>query len=907
MMLSDLIYRFRALFRRIQLNAELDQELQDHVERETEKYVRSGLPVEEARRRALIALGGMEQVRQQTRDSRGTIMIEQILQDLRYGLRSLGKNRAFTAVFVFTLALGIGSCTAIFSLMTAVMFPPLPYGDAKQLVYITTPNQNMKQIPPDAIIPDNADFADMKRENHSLTAMTQFEQESFKLNGANTSLNGAAVDEDFFKTLEVSPELGREINAEDNEPSNDGVAVISHSLWLQLFGADPSVLGKSIQLSVKPPIGTPTWSGNKTYRVIGVMGAGFNYPHNSELSYGNIHSGATDLWVPLALTAKQRADRGVAADPVGGCYCYTLARLRKGISATQAEAELDGILRPLEPLHTGFKQGWYAYVKPIMETLEGSARPLILLLMGSVVFVLLIACGNAANLLLARSASRMHELGVRATLGAGRDRLIRQLLTESLLLGVGGGLAGIGMAWVFLRVLLLLDPGDIPRLHEASLNGKVLAFTVAITLLTSILTGSLAALSASRANLIGFLKSGGQTGARGSRNRIRSALVKGEVAIVVVLLAGAGLLVRSFIKIQQVPVGFSSTTLSMKIELPESYGKPEQRHAFYQTLLSQIEALQGTVATGAIENLPLGGSIGGSLFRVEDHPSQEGQMLDGASVTPGYFAAMDIPLIEGRFFTEEDVSGNQKVVIVNQTFARKYFPGRNAVGKWVAGFNPDVSEQPAKDALTIVGVVADVRDWSVEAAPQPQLCFPFSGSDDAYIVIRSVQPRKDAVQSATAILHRLDASLAFSKVHTMRELVSESTARRRFQAMLLTIFAGMALALALVGFYGLLAYSVMQRSSEMGIRIALGATRTHVAGLIVRQALQLVVTGLLIGLASALALSRLLASSLFEIRPWDPTTFTLVPVFFLTATLVACLIPARRAAKTDPMAILRSE
>jgi predicted permease len=906
-MLSDLKYRFRALFRRDQLNAELDQELQDHVERETDKYVRTGLQVEEARRKALIALGGMEQVRQQTRDSRGIRIMEQMLQDLRYGLRSLGKNRAFTAVFVFTLALGIGSCTAIFSLMTAVMFPPLPYSDAKQLVYITTPNQNMKQIPPEAIVPDNADFADMKRENHSFSAMTQFAQKSFKLNGTNTSLNGAAVDEDFFKTLQVSPELGRGINAEDNEPSNDGVVVITHSLWLQLFGADPSVLGKSIQLSVNSPPGRPMQSGSKAYRVIGVMGAGFNYPHNSELSWGNNHIDAADLWVPLALTSKQRADRGVSEDPVGGCYCYTLARLRKGISATQAEAELNGVLRPLDPLHTSIKEGWYAYVKPLMETMEGSARPLMLLLMGAVIFVLLIACVNAANLLLARSANRMHELGLRATLGAGRDRLIRQLLTESLILGVGGGLAGIGLAWVFLRVLLMLDPGDIPRLHEASLNCEVLAFTVAITLLTSILTGTLAALSASRVNLIGFLKSGGQTGARGSRNRLRSALVMGEVAIVVVLLAGAGLLVRSFLNLQQVPVGFSSTTLSMKIELPESYGKPEQRDAFFQTLLSQIGALQGTVATGAVDDLPLGDSKRGSLFRVEDHPSQEGQLVDGADVTPGYFSAMDIPLIEGRFFTEEDVSGDQKVVIVNQTFARKYFPGRNAVGKWVAGFNPDVSEQPAKDALTIVGVVGDVRDWSVEAPPQPQLFGPFSGPDDAYIVIRSVLPRKDVLQSATAILHRLDASLAFSKVHTMKELVSEATARRRFQTVLLTIFAGMALALALVGFYGLLAYSAMQRSSEMGIRIALGATRMHVAGLILRQALQLVVVGLLIGLASALALSRLLASSLFEVRPWDPATFALVPVLFLITTLVACFIPARRAAKTDPMAILRSE
>jgi predicted permease len=373
------------------------------------------------------------------------------------------------------------------------------------------------------------------------------------------------------------------------------------------------------------------------------------------------------------------------------------------------------------------------------------------------------------------------------------------------------------------------------------------------------------------------------------------------------LLAGAGLLVRSFLKLQQVPVGFSSTTLSMKINIPESNNKPEQRHAFYQTLLSQIGALQGTVATGAVENLPLGDSKGAALFRVEDYPSQEGRMVDGASVTPGYFSAMDIPLIEGRFFTEEDVSGHQKVVIVNQAFVKKYFAGRNAVGKWVARVNPDGSEQPAKDALTIVGVVADVRDWSVEAPPQPQLYFPLSGPDDAYIVIRSVLPRKDVLQSATAILHRLDASLAFSKVHTMRELVSESTARRRFQAVLLTIFAGMALALALVGFYGLLAYSVMQRSAEMGMRIALGATRMHVAGLLLRQALQLVVVGLLIGLASALALSRLLASSLYEVHPWDPTTFALVPILFLTATLVACFIPARRAAKADPMAILHSE
>ena len=423
-MLSDLRYRLRALFQRNQLNAELDQELQDHVEYETDKYVRSGLQVEEARRRALIALGGVEQVRQQTRDSRGTRTIEHMRQDLRYGLRSLGKNRSFTAVFIATLGLGIGSCTAIFSLMTAVMFPRLPYGDVRRLVYVTTPNRNFEQIPLDAMVPDNADFSDIKRENHSLSAMTQFTQTNFKLNGTEMSLNGAAVDADFFTTLQVASELGRGINTEDNQPANAGVVVISHSLCQQLFGSDSSAIEQSLKLS------------GKTYRVIGVMATGFGFPHKTELDYGDKHIDATDVWIPLGLTPEQRADRGLSE---GG---YALARLKDGVSTKQAAEDLSAIMQRLDPLHTppAFKQGWYAYVKPFRQTLEGSARPLVLLLMGSVSFVLLIACGNAANLLLARSANRTHELGVRATLGAGRNRLIRQMLTESLIWALGEGL-----------------------------------------------------------------------------------------------------------------------------------------------------------------------------------------------------------------------------------------------------------------------------------------------------------------------------------------------------------------------------------------------------------------------------------------------------------------------------------
>lgn len=890
-MLSDLRYRLRALFRRSQVNDELDDELRGHIEHETAKYVGSGLRPDEARRRALIALGGIEQTRQQTRESRGTGMIEQLHQDLRYGLRSLGKNRAFTAVFILTLGLGIGSCTAIFSLMTAVMFPPLPYGDVGRLVYITTPNRSLGEIPPEAVIPDNADFADMKRQSHSFSAMTQFRQEKFKLDRPGVSFNGAAVDADFFSTLKVAPELGRAINAEDNQPENAGVVVISHSVWQQLFDADPAVLGKSLQLS------------GKTYRVIGVMAAGFNYPHKAELDEGDSHIDASDVWVPLALTAKQRANRGLSGDN------YALGRLRQGISDRNAAAELSAIMQRLDPLHdpSTFRQGWYAYVKPFRQTFEGSARPLLLLLMGAVSFVLLIACGNAASLLLARSVNRAHELGVRATLGAGRNRLIRQMLTESVVLGAGGGVAGIGLAELFLRLLLKLDPGNIPRLQEASLNGEVLAFAIAIMFLTSVLTGIMPAMAASRVNLIEFLKSGGQTGAKGERSRFRSVLIVAQVAIVVVLLTGAGLLVKSLIKLQQVPLGFLTSTLSMKIDLPESYSKPEQREAFYRTLVAELEALRGTVAAGGVDNLPFGDTKGVGTFWIENYPNQEGQMADGGSATPDYFSAMGVPLIEGRTFTANDAFASPTAAVVNQAFARKYFAGIDPIGKKILPDNPAVSAQAPKNPRIIVGVVADMRDWSVESPPQPQLFLPLRDPSDAYIVIRSVLPRRDVVQSATLVLHRVDPSLAFSKVHSMRELVSEASARRRFQTVLLSIFAAMATTLALIGFYGLLTYTASRRGPEMGVRIALGADRSDILRLFLGHGLRIVVVGLVLGLGASLVLTRFLSSSLYEVRTWDPATFAVVPALFLLAALIASFVPAQRAANSDPMIILRRE
>lgn len=890
-MLSDLRYRLRALVRRGRLNAELDEELRDHVESETEKYVRSGTQVDEARRKALIALGGIEQTRQWTREVRGTRLIDNMLQDLRYSVRSLAKNRVFTAVVILTLALGIGSCTAIFSLMVAVMFPPVPFGDAGRLVYVTTPNRDLARVPPEAFVPNNADFADLRRETRSLSAMTQFSQKTFKLDGTAISIDGGRVDADFFATLQTRPELGRGINSDDNQPGNDSVVVISFSLWQQSFGEDRAVLGKSLQLD------------GKEYHIIGVMAPGFNFPRKMDLDEGDSHIDATDVWIPLALAPKQLADRGLSGN------CYALGRLKDGVSVTQAEKELSAIMKRLDPLHDPrtFAAGWYAFVKPYREQLEGSTRPLMWLLMGSVAFVLLIACENAANLLLARGANRTHELGVRAALGAGRRRLIRQMMAESLLLGISGGLAGIGLAWVFLRLLLRLDPGNIPRLNEASLNGRVLSFTVATMLLTSILTGMMPALSSSRVNLTNFFKSSGHRGTVAGRNRLRSSLIVSEVAIVVVLLAGAGLLLRSYIKLEQVPTGFSSTTLSMKIDLPGGYSKPEQRRAFYRSLLAQLASVRGISAQGAVDNLPFGDTKGVGTFWVEGYSNQKGQMVDGASVTPEYFSAMNTPFVEGRQFTESDVSEARKVAVINQAFANQYFAGQDPIGKWILPEEPDASGDAYKNARTVVGVVADMRDWSMEERPQAQLYAPMAGPERAYVVIRSLLPREDVANSAKAILHRIDANLAFIKIRTMRELVSESTARRRFQVVLLTIFAGMALVLALVGFYGLLTYSVNQRSGEMGVRIALGATKVHVIQLVLRQGLQLVSIGLVLGLVAGAALTKLLTSSLYGVSALDPITFAAVPSLLLITTFAACLIPARRAANADPMNVLRCE
>jgi predicted permease len=902
-MFTDLSFRLRAILHRGRVEAELREEIEAHLEYEKEKYLRAGMAVEDAGRAAAIALGGAEQIRQQCRDARGTQRLENFVLDVRYGTRSLARSPGFGLVVVFTLALGIAACTAVFSLIDVVLYPKLPYADAQQLVYLFTPNPLMADVPPDAIPPTSFFFDGIRRASRSFSSMTQFQQLPLQLEhaGSLTPLGGAMVDAGFFFTLGVRPILGRVFHDSDEPYGAHQTAVISYSLWQQQFGGDVQVIGKPIRLHmVRQTPDARNGHASDSYLIAGVMPAGFRFPRVDEVDYGYSNMPTSDVWLPLAQTSAQRTD-----DSLGDFYA--LARLRPGVTASEAQVETATLvdrLNRVEPVNGLVHGGWQAYVKPFYRTLTGDARPLLHLLMGAVGFVLLIACSNAASLLLARNAGRTHELSVRATLGAGRGRLMQQMLTESMLLATAGGVVSIGLAWFFLKVLLRLDPGNIPRLHQASLNPRVLVFAIMTTLLTSIAMGILPALSSSRGDLVSLLKSGGIRGAVGNNHRLRSALISGEVALVVILLAGAGLLIRSFLKVEAVPKGFSTATLSMKIELPPAYMDDAKHHAFFETLLESIRAIPGVRAAGANTSLPLSHNESVGTFWVQDYANEKGQMVSQASVSPEYFRAMGTPLLAGREFRAND----RAAVIVNEAFVKKYFAGRNPLGKWIRQSAPDGGPgQPAVEPSIVVGVTADARHTALEQPAQPALFSPLQNADSAFLAILAGVPPADILPALRTALNKLDPSLALTDVQTMSDRVSEALALRRFQTVLLSVFSTMALALALVGLYGLLAYTARQRKQEIGIRIAVGASRRDVLMLVAGQGVRLVLAGLAVGLAGALALQHLLSSFLFGVTAMDPLTFFLVPGLLLITALGACAAPAWRAANIDPVHTLRYE
>jgi predicted permease len=832
----------------------------------------------------------MTEISENHNKERGAAWTADLIQDFRFGLRTLSRYRSFTVVTVVTLALGIAGCTAVFSLVNAVLIRSLPYGEPSQLVYIFTPLAQV-DLPVGVFGPTNADFSDLKSQNHSFAEMTHFQQAIYNLGVDDRveRIGAAKIDADFFRTLHVVPEIGRAIDASDERPGSEGVVVVSHALWQSMFGGARQILGRTLRLN------------GKQYQVIGVTSADFGYPHKSDLAHGNGHIEATDVWLPSALTSEQSADR----EDFGG---VAIARLKPGASLEQAQTEMTTIMSRLDALHAEDMRGWSAQVKPFVDTALGPVKPLMRLLLGAVCFVLLIACVNAASLFLTRAADRGHELGVRASLGAPRMRLVRQMFTECLMLSAASGIVGIGLAFFFLRAILKLDPGDIPRMQDARLDISVLAFLVSVTVLTSILFGTLPALSATRINIGDVLKTGGRLGTAANGSWTRKSLVIAQVALVVLLLVGTGLLLRSYANVLGVRTGFSTSAVTVNIKLNPPYNAAPKGRIFFEELLHSIEQVHGVQAAGAVDYLPFSNTEGITSFELEGYPNEKHQIVEKRGITSDYLAAMQIPLVDGQPFMERDDLGHSAVAIVNLAFAKRYFGDASPIQHRVRGS----AEAPW---LTIVGVIGDIRNTSIEATPPAQIYTPLWQQDSdeepsvisAYLAVRSSLPEDSIVPQIRAAIRNLDPNLAVAEVSTMNDRVSQAVARRRFQTTLLTLFSGIATLLAVVGIYGLLTYSVRRRTAEIGIRMALGSSRIRVAGLILQEGLGLTGAGALIGLTATLLSTKLLSDFLYGVSQIDPLTFLSVPLLLILVALAACLIPSWKASRITPMTALRHE
>lgn len=811
--------------------------------------------------------------------------VEGAFQDLRHGLRTLLNSPGFLIISVLTLALGIGATTSVFSLLNAVLLRSLPYREPERLVYLWSPNPRF-QLPIEYLTPMNADFFDLQKQNHSFASLALFEVAKFNVaaDGRSDALGGARVTGSFFETMGVAPELGRTVNPADDEPGQDQVLVISHSLWRARFGAQNNVLGKTLLLDARP------------YRIIGVMPAGFAFPRATDVMSA---AKLTDLWIPWAMPPQQKANR---EDSSGNA----IGRLRQGVSVERAQTEMSTLMASVDLLRPPRDRGFGAQLQPLFDSVTGGSRHALFLLMGAVALLLFIACSNVASLTMVRVIGRIREMGVRTALGAGPGRLLRQLLTESLFLALAGGSLGLCLAFVSIRVLLWLDPGSIPRLDETSVDLRVLFFAIGVSILTGLFFGLFPALVASRCDPAQVLTQAGTRSVKGTRNRFRQGLIIAQVALTVVLLTGSGLLIRSLSKVLSVKKGFDPhSTVTMNLSLDARYGQPERQIAFFRHLIDRLGALPTVQSVGAVSNLPLGHSEALSWLTVEGHDFDEKVFFQTRSVTPRYFPAMGIRLLEGRFFTDDDSAGHPNVAIISRTFAESYFARRSPLGQRFHFI--DGAPQPTW--WTIVGVVDDVRNESLEEKPRLQAYMPFwqSTVPTASVVLRTSANEDTIAAAVRRELITIDSTLAVADVRTMSQLVSEATEERRFQTFLLSSFSGIAFVLSLVGLYALLAYSIRQRTGEIGIRMALGAQRGSVMRLILMEGSGLALAGVTVGLGCAWVLTRLMTSLLFEVKPTDPATFFGVAILLCAVALASCYFPAQRATRVDPMVALRHE
>ena len=809
--------------------------------------------------------------------------MDNLIQNLRYGLRMLRKQPGFTAVAVLALALGVGATTAIFSVVNGVLLRPLPYNDPDNLVMVWERNIPRNRA---TNVASPANFLDWRRQTQTLDPMAALVQIQLNLTslGDPVELDAHYVTVSFFDTLGVQPARGRGFTEEDGRVGNDQVAILSHSLWQQRFGGSDEIVGQAITLN------------SRSFTVIGVMPPDF-YFLNREI----------ELWVPLAL------DPATDYRATSGRYLASIARLKPGVTRDQAQAEMEGIAAQLEQTHVSFNAGWSVNLVPLHEQIVGDIRPIILILSGAVFFVLLIACVNVANLLLARAATRQKEMALRSALGAARKQIIGQLLTESVLLACFGGALGLLLAYWGLKLLVAVSPDNIPRLSEIAVDWRVLLFTIIVSFMTGMIFGLIPALQSSKPDLNAALKEGGRGAKAGGSSRIiLNLLVIAEVSMSLVLLIGAGLMIKSFLRLQSVSPGFrTENILTLRLQLPRlKYREEAQRTAFYKQLEERLRALPGVESVGAINFLQLAGQRSATSFVIAGRPEPppgEKPVTDVRVVTPGYFNAMAIPLLKGRLLDERDTAKSPRVLLINETMARLYWPDEDPLGKRivVSWSNPGEDE--------IVGVVGDIRDMGLNLEIKPTIYWPHERDAYAFmnIVLHTRTDPKGLALAAQNEVKAIDPEQPVAEIRTMEDVLSESISRQRFNTLLLVIFASVALVLAVVGIYGVIAYSVSQRTHEIGIRLALGARTLDILKMVIGQSMLLTGIGLVIGIAGAVCLflliSNLMSTLLFDVGTTDITTFLLVSVVLAMAAIVATVFPARRATKVDPMVALRYE
>ena len=869
--------RVRLLLDREAVEREMEDEMRFHLDMEADELARSGANLDAAARIARRRFGGVARFQDEAREARGGWWLEELRQDARYAVRVLGRGRAFVVVAVLTLALGVGANTAIFSVVRGVLLRSLPYPDPERLVAV----QSVIRGSTAAVSPP--DFFDWRSQTRSFSGLSAYYVSTTNLTGGGEPerLTQARVSANFFDVLGIRPTRGRAFLSGEDALTAPRVVVLSDGLWRRRFGADPSIVGRTIDLDDAPTT------------VIGIAPADLHVPAD------------VDMWLTTRFEANDVSPRSR-----GARWVEVVGRLAPGSSLGGARAEMAAIATRLQQLDPKHNLDVTSRVTPLREELVGRVRRPLMVLLGAVGFVMLIACVNVASLSLGRTAGREMELAVRTALGAGRGRLVRQILTESVMLSVGAGVIGLALAVLGTRALVLVAPGDLPLVNAVHVDGVVLAFALLLTVANGLLFGVMPAIHGSRRAVEARLRAGGRSNSLGN-GRLRQALVVAEVALAIALLAGAGLLLRSFGQLTAVDPGFQPrqvTTFSLSLS-PVRYPDGTRREQFASALLSRVDRLPGVTASGISFSLPLTGGGFGLTFAIGGRPEATGADEPRAQVrvaTPDYFRTMSIPLIRGRGFTAEDRAGGDPVLLISAEAARRYWPNENPIGQTLeTGWHRENRAFGGR----VVGIVGDVRQFGLASQAQPEIYAPLAQwpIDEMSIVIRSSAPTATVIATARDVLRQLDPALPIFDARPLSDLVRESIAERRFYAALLATFATLALVLAAVGIYGVIAYSVQQRRRELGIRIALGASWSQVVAMVMRQGMALTLLGAGVGLAGAGILTRVLRGQLFGVSATDPLTFIAVPLILIVVAAVACMVPARRAVSVDPASAIRAE